>query len=100
MRVQELAVVMDLAREVRVVLLGRLEHDLGAIGELVRGKIDLAEGAFADEPAERVVADGAKVVGRELAAERARQKEVSNPRFRFLVAREREGDGEGERVRG
>ena len=67
--VQELAVVVDLAGEVGIVLLGRLEHDLGAIGELVGGEVDLAEAAFADEAAEGVVADGVEVGGGEFAEE-------------------------------
>lgn len=40
---------VDLAGEVGIVLLRRLEHHLGAIGELVGGEVDLAEAALADE---------------------------------------------------
>lgn len=47
MRVQELPVVVDLARQVGIILLRALEYDLGAIGELVSGKVDLTEAAFA-----------------------------------------------------
>jgi hypothetical protein len=61
--VDELAVVMDLAGEVGVVLLGRLEDDARAVAELVRGEVDLAEAAFANQTAEGVVADGLEVGG-------------------------------------
>jgi hypothetical protein len=67
---QELAMVVDFAGEIRIILLGRLEHNLGAIGELVRGEVNLAEAAFADEAAERVVADEVEVGGGELVQER------------------------------
>ena len=60
---------VDLAREVGIVPLGRLEHDLGTIGELVRGEVDFAEAAFANQPAEGVVADGLEVGGGKLAEE-------------------------------
>ncbi len=50
--------VVDLAREVGIVLLRRLEHDLGAIGELVGREVYFAETAFADQSSESVVADG------------------------------------------
>jgi hypothetical protein len=82
-RVGELAVVVDLAREVGVVFLRRLEYDLlpsaylpvvggywfgaahlGAIAELVRGEIDFPEAAFADQLAQRVVADALEICGR------------------------------------
>jgi hypothetical protein len=63
--VDELAVVMDLAGEVGVVLLGRLEDDARAVAELVRGEVDLAEAAFANQTAEGVVADGLEVGGGE-----------------------------------
>ena len=71
----ELAVVVDLAREVGVVFLRALEHDLsavsvadpgllsipsshpGAIAEFVRRQVDLAKTAFADEPPKSVVSD-------------------------------------------
>ena len=61
---------VDLAREVGIVPLRRLEHDLGAIGELVRGEVDLAKAAFADQSAEDVVADGVEVGGGEFAKKR------------------------------
>lgn len=61
--------VVDLARKVGIVLLGGLEDDLGAIGELVRGKVYLPEAALANEPSEGVVADGVEVGGGELAEE-------------------------------
>lgn len=55
--------VMDLAREVGIVLPGRLEHHLGAICELVRGEVDFSEAALADEALDGVVADGVEVGG-------------------------------------
>jgi len=58
MWMQELPMVVDLAREVGIVLLRRLEHDLGAIGELVGREVYFAETAFADQSSESVVADG------------------------------------------
>jgi hypothetical protein len=67
MWMQELAMVMDLPGEIGVVLLRALEHNLGAIGELVRGQVDLAEAAFADESPESVVADGVEIRGRKFA---------------------------------
>ena len=62
-------VVVNLACKIGIVFLRRLEHHLGAIGELVRSKVDLAETAFADESTERVVADGCEVGGGELGEE-------------------------------
>jgi hypothetical protein len=41
---------------------------LGAIAELVRGKVDLPKTAFADQLAQRVVADALEVLGREFTA--------------------------------
>lgn len=67
--VDELAVVVDLAGEVGIVLVGRLEDDLGAIGELVSGEVDLAEGAFSDQTTEGVVADRAQFLVVELVEE-------------------------------
>ncbi len=89
MGVDELAVVVDLAGEVRVVLVGRLEDDLGwvvglggavtggtgcryvthlgAIGELVGGQVDLAKRALADQAAQGVVSDRLEVLVREFA---------------------------------
>ena len=61
--------VVDLAREVRIVLLRRLEHDFGAIGELVGGEVDLAEAALANQSPQRVIADGVEVDGREFVQE-------------------------------
>lgn len=66
----ELAVMMDLARQVGVVLLGRLEYNLGSIGELVGCQVDLAEGAFADQAAKRVVADRLEVLVGEFVQQR------------------------------
>jgi hypothetical protein len=43
---------------------------LGAIGELVRGKIDLSEGALPNQPAQCVITYGPKVLGGELPAEK------------------------------
>jgi hypothetical protein len=53
-----LAVVVDLARKVVVVLLRRLEDHLGAIGELVGCEIDFAKAALANKPAQGVVPYG------------------------------------------
>ena len=61
---------MDLARQVGVILFGRLEHNLGSIGELVSCQVDLAEGAFADQAAERVVADRLEVLVGEFVQQR------------------------------
>ena len=41
---------------------------LGAIAELVRGQVDLAEAALADQLAQRVVADALEVCRREFTA--------------------------------
>ncbi len=60
---------VDLACEVRIVLLRRFEHNLGAIGELMCCKVDLSETAFADEASKRVVADCVKIMRGELAKE-------------------------------
>lgn len=62
MRMAELAVMVDFAHEIGILLAGRLEHDLGAIGELVRRQVDFAEGAFSDQPAQRVVPYAAEVL--------------------------------------
>lgn len=69
MRVQELAVVVDLAREVGIVLLCALENDTRAVRQLVRGEVDLAKAALSDQAAEGVIADGAEVGRRELGQE-------------------------------
>ena len=63
---QELPVMVNLSREVGIVLLGRLEYHLRAIGELVSSKVDLAKAALANKPTQSVVADGLKVEGGEL----------------------------------
>lgn len=68
-RMAELAVMMDFAREVGILLAGRLEHDLGAIGELVRRQVDFAEGALSDQPAQRVIPYAAEVLGGEFPVE-------------------------------
>lgn len=90
MRVDELSVVVDLAREVGVALVGRLEYDLasqtsntmrrsaylGAVCELMRGQVDLAKGALSDEAAEGVVTDRLEVLLGELAALVSRDTEI------------------------
>lgn len=45
-RVDELSVVVDLAGQVRVALVCRLEYDFGAVCELVVGEVDLAKRPF------------------------------------------------------
>lgn len=62
--------VVDLAGKIGILLLGRLEYDLGSIGKFMRCKVDFAEAAFANEPAESVVANGLEVGRGELAQER------------------------------
>lgn len=64
-----MSMVVYLSSQVRVVLLGGFEDYLGPIGELVLGKIDLAEAALANEPSEAVVADGSEIGGGELGEE-------------------------------
>jgi hypothetical protein len=59
--VLELAVVMDFAREVGVVLLRALEHDLGAIAEFMRCQVDLAKTSLAYKFAQCVIADGFEI---------------------------------------
>lgn len=66
-RMDKLSMVVDLAGEVGVVLLGGLEHNLGAIGEFVGGQIDFAERALSNEAAEGVVAHGLEVLVGEFA---------------------------------
>lgn len=66
MRVEELAMMMNLAREIRILPWGGLEHNLGTIGELVGSKINLAKGAFPNQPSKGVVTNGSKVLRREL----------------------------------
>jgi hypothetical protein len=65
----ELAVMVDFASEIRILLAGRLEHDLGAIRELVRGQVNSAERALSDQPAQRVVPYAAEVLGGEFSAD-------------------------------
>ena len=61
---------MYLSWQVRVVLSRTLQHDLRSADELVRGEVDLAEGALAYEMADVVVAHGAQVRRAELFEER------------------------------
>jgi hypothetical protein len=61
--------VVDLAREVGIVLLRTLQHYARAIRQLVRGKVDLAKAAFPDQAAKGVVPDGSKVWRGELCEE-------------------------------
>jgi hypothetical protein len=82
----ELSVVVDLAREVRVPLVGGLEDylpkvsdgprycdragsnaDLGAIGELMRCEVDFSKGSFPNQPSKSVVTDRLQIVAREFA---------------------------------
>lgn len=73
---------VNFAREVGIVLLRRLEDyldllsnasfhartcqtHLGAIGELVRGKIDLAKAALPYKPAQRIAPHGLQIICRE-----------------------------------
>lgn len=86
--VDKLSVVMDFAGQIGVGSIRRLQHNLGgtisqdrqvtsaktdthlgAIGELVGGQIHLAKGSFANEAAERVIADRLKIVAREFTVE-------------------------------
>ncbi len=69
MCVQELAMMMYLARKVGVILLRRLEHDFGAIGELMCGQINFAEASFAYQFTKRVVDNGLEVDRGELVQE-------------------------------
>lgn len=55
---QELAMVVNLTREIGILFLRALEHNLGAVGEFVRPEVDLAEAALADEAAESIITDG------------------------------------------
>lgn len=59
--------VVDLPCQVRVVLFRALEHDFGAIGEFMRGQVDLSKATLADESAEGIIADGMEVCGGEFA---------------------------------
>jgi hypothetical protein len=62
--------VVDLAREVGIVLLRALQHYARSIRQLVRGKVDLAKAAFPDQAAKGVVSNGSKVWRGELCEER------------------------------
>lgn len=85
MGVEELAMMMDLARQVGVLLARRLEHHLnppsvifsrdrkqrikaylGTVGELVRGEVHFAERAFSNQPPNGVISHAPKILGREL----------------------------------
>jgi len=86
MRVNELSVMVDFTREIRVALVGRLEDDLGgqniisvsmramplgfapylgAIGEFMVGEVDLSEGSFSDQSPKSIVADRLEIFCRE-----------------------------------
>lgn len=67
----ELSVVVDLTGQVRVALVRRLEHDLGAIGELVVGQVYLSERSFSYQTAQSVVSDRPEIFARELAVKRS-----------------------------
>lgn len=58
MRVDELAVMMNLAGQVGISFVGRLEDNLGVVDKLVAGEVDLAEGALANKASQGVVANG------------------------------------------
>lgn len=93
MGVDELPVVVDLASQVRVGSIRRLQDDLnrpfsyrrlldsstkgsthlGAIREFMGGQVDLAEGAFADQAAKGIIANRLEIGARKLAAEVASQ---------------------------
>lgn len=86
---QELAMVVDLTRQVGIILFGRLEYDLqgnvsdgcislfsslglsclGAICQLVGREVDLAKRSFSYQAPDRVVSDRSKVLGIELAGD-------------------------------
>jgi hypothetical protein len=61
----ELPVVVDLAREVGIPLVGGLEDYLGAIGEFMRCEVDFAKGSFSNQPSKSVVTDRLQIVARE-----------------------------------
>lgn len=58
---------VNLSREIGIVLLRALEYNLGAIGEFVGSEIDLSEAALSDEAAESIVADSVEFRRREFA---------------------------------
>ena len=88
---EELTMVVDLARKVGVIFIRRLQYDLyqriairvsikfptrrkvstnlGSIGKLMRGKIDLAKRAFSDETAEMIISHAPQILGGEFAAQ-------------------------------
>lgn len=61
---------VNLPRQIGVILLRALQNHLGAIGELMRGKVDLAEAAFADQLSDRVIPDRGKFRRRKLIKQR------------------------------
>lgn len=90
MRVEKLAMMMDLARQVGILPTGGLENNLrmdlfktclhpsrcrskpylGTIGEFMRSEVDLAEGTFPDQPSEGVVSYISKILRREFSEEK------------------------------
>lgn len=57
---------VDLPRKIPILFLGGLEYHFRAIGEFVRGEVDLAETPFTDKSIESVIANSVKIVGTEL----------------------------------
>ena len=57
---------VDLPRKIPILFLGGLEYHFRAIGEFVRGEVDLAEAAFTDKSIESVIANSVEIVGTEL----------------------------------
>lgn len=57
-----MAMMMNFAREVRIFFTRGLQDDFGAIGEVVTGEVDLAEGAFPDDFPKRKVPYMAQVL--------------------------------------
>jgi len=80
----ELSMMMDFARKIRVIFVGRLQYDLTqvllshmqlnwalsiylwAIGKLMRCQINLPKGALANQPSQRVIANSPQIFRREL----------------------------------
>lgn len=58
----ELPVMVNFSCEVRVALVGRLENDLGAIGQFMRRQVDFSERSLPDQSPKRVVANGFEVM--------------------------------------
>lgn len=50
--------------------------DLGPVDELMRGKVDLSEGAFANQSTKRVVAHGLEFLVREFTGRKRRVSEL------------------------